>query len=239
MPCARAQSISGSSSPASRTMRSFFSTSRARFGPGMWAPTQTIAALPRCAKRLRSRSSESARLRENAGDGCGGGLGDTSPRLDVRPNYRGFAAMREAPAQQVWAVRDSNPRHPACKAGALPAELTARTRQSYRELSEAGIASVATDARSVAPTWTEGRRSARRGLPALGRARRERRMRPPKRASSRLSRSEGEPERSSSRFRCSARRFGSEGDDPRRSRPAWRCGRFRDPSAESVAKPTG
>ena len=25
-----------------------------------------------------------------------------------------------------WAVRDSNPRHPACKAGALPTELTAR-----------------------------------------------------------------------------------------------------------------
>ena len=27
-----------------------------------------------------------------------------------------------------WAVRDSNPRPPACKAGALPAELTARSR---------------------------------------------------------------------------------------------------------------
>ncbi len=52
-----------------------------------------------------------------------------------------------------WAVRDSNPRHPACKAGALPAELTARAQRSYpsaafgsrrqcRPHTAAGIASI-------------------------------------------------------------------------------------------------
>jgi hypothetical protein len=37
-------------------------------------------------------------------------------RTTKSPDYRGFF---------LWAVRDSNPRPPACKAGALPAELTA------------------------------------------------------------------------------------------------------------------
>jgi hypothetical protein len=32
----------------------------------------------------------------------------------------------DSPADSEWSVRDLNPRPPACKAGALPAELTPR-----------------------------------------------------------------------------------------------------------------
>jgi hypothetical protein len=39
-------------------------------------------------------------------------------------------ALREVPANGAWAVPDSNRRPPACKAGALPAELTAPAAQS-------------------------------------------------------------------------------------------------------------
>jgi len=40
-------------------------------------------------------------------------------RPKLRKRLQGLGAKE-------WAVRDSNPRHPACKAGALPTELTAR-----------------------------------------------------------------------------------------------------------------
>src|SRR5207248_3742930 len=39
-----------------------------------------------------------------------------------------------AASTAIWAVTGSNRRHPACKAGALPAELTAREGQRYRDL---------------------------------------------------------------------------------------------------------
>ena len=37
-----------------------------------------------------------------------------------------------------WAVTDSNRRHPACKAGALPTELTALVRDLYRRRARRG-----------------------------------------------------------------------------------------------------
>src|SRR4029077_2170170 len=39
---------------------------------------------------------------------------------------------RAADPQSWWAVTDSNRRHPACKAGALPTELTALNPRQYR-----------------------------------------------------------------------------------------------------------
>src|SRR5262245_46050983 len=42
------------------------------------------------------------------------------------PTFRDHALARRSTSEgEWWAVRDSNSRHPACKAGALPTELTA------------------------------------------------------------------------------------------------------------------
>ena len=54
-------------------------------------------------------------------DAAGGHFVNRSVRTEC------VGPIRGAP-DSAWAVRESNPRPPACKAGALPAELTARTR---------------------------------------------------------------------------------------------------------------
>src|SRR5947208_8761593 len=46
----------------------------------------------------------------------------------MKANCRG-TSREEIPGNRPWAVPDSNQRPPACKAGALPAELTARGSQ--------------------------------------------------------------------------------------------------------------
>ena len=51
------------------------------------------------------------------------GSNETTRYLDHRLSADAYAAGLEA---LTWAVQDSNLRPPACKAGALPAELTAR-----------------------------------------------------------------------------------------------------------------
>jgi hypothetical protein len=55
--------------------------------------------------------------------------------LKIAPGFGGVSGMPVC----EWAVRGSNTRPPACKAGALPAELTARTAQRYeRKLNAVG-----------------------------------------------------------------------------------------------------
>ncbi len=49
----------------------------------------------------------------------------------LRLDYAAAVFVRRgASTEDWWAVRDSNPQHPACKAGALPIELTALVRRS-------------------------------------------------------------------------------------------------------------
>src|SRR5690242_19919231 len=51
----------------------------------------------------------------------------------LRPNSLRVAAPRVARQGEAWwAVKDSNLRHPACKADALPTELTAHPGHHYR-----------------------------------------------------------------------------------------------------------
>ena len=82
-----------------------------------------VAAAMRPARRRRARRSPRTSVHELP---SGGGLRCGRPA-------RSSAKAPARPATVWWAVRDSNPRHPACKAGALPAELTARKPQSYRD----------------------------------------------------------------------------------------------------------
>jgi len=52
------------------------------------------------------------------------------PGIPGTPDPPSHAGVRTAPGLK-WAVQDSNLRPPACKAGALPAELTARAKGSH------------------------------------------------------------------------------------------------------------
>src|SRR6059036_2605198 len=70
-----------------------------------------------------------------------------------------FTGCRESARR--WAVQGSNLRPPACKAGALPAELTARAgaQASHRSQADAGLHRSATP-----PLWGRAEASRSRGL---------------------------------------------------------------------------
>src|SRR5262245_65246930 len=53
-------------------------------------------------------------------------------------DYEWPGRRRAAVAKVEWAVTDSNRRHPACKAGALPTELTALAPLLYRRAVRGG-----------------------------------------------------------------------------------------------------
>src|SRR5438105_6320978 len=97
------------------------------------------------------------------------------PSTNFRPRGRDRErlASRSAASKGWWAVTDSNRRHPACKAGALPAELTAlphlyRCAMARRKCTSGGAVETPPRYYTTRATRYAGRRSGRSGRIRLG-----------------------------------------------------------------------